>query len=360
MGSAVKKLRGTAAAVASWNVNAPASNFLNKLEEGIKEVSIESIITSEPFISLFIIRDDVYSAVLHSIKEHGYDKAQPLIVWREKNILIDGHTRLKAAKEMGIKHISIIEKSFADEEAALDYVYKLQFARRNLKDGELMHLAKKTLERYKKSYGEGGKADYLSKRFVGLSVGKAKKLIAILDNASGEELDEILKENVTINFAYENLKMVRPNHFQKDKISLNISPKDEETLEIEGIEEYAEAEPRAKPVESKLVDSPKATEPAAEEQTFEYYKECGVDDKVNKHDEFVEVKSDETSIELMNSEPSINVSYSILNDDSTVTGNTAIFINGEPSVVFLNSALFPIIGDSVISLIKSVYKSQKG
>jgi ParB-like chromosome segregation protein Spo0J len=79
----------------------PVLEIIGRDYEQVREVPIDEVIIGEPFVNLFFIRDDVYTAILHSIKEHGYDKAQPLIVWRENNILIDGHTRLEAAKKMG-------------------------------------------------------------------------------------------------------------------------------------------------------------------------------------------------------------------------------------------------------------------
>jgi ParB-like chromosome segregation protein Spo0J len=129
----------------------PVLEIIGRDYEEVREVPIDEIKTGRPFVELFAIKDDVYEAILSSIKESGYDKAQPLIVWRQQDILIDGHTRLKAAREEGIKnldYIPIIEKSFDSEEAALDYMYRLQFARRNIKDGELVQLAMAALEKY--------------------------------------------------------------------------------------------------------------------------------------------------------------------------------------------------------------------
>jgi ParB-like chromosome segregation protein Spo0J len=193
----------------------PVLAIIGREDEQVRELPVDEIKTGEPFIGLLPIRDEVYEAILSSIKEHGYDKAQPVILWKERGMLIDGHTRLKAAKEAGIEYIPVINKPFGDEEAALDYVYKLQFARRNIRDGELIILAQKALEKYEKRYGEGGKPEYLAKKFPGLSVAKAKQMISVIANAAKEELDEILEERSTINTLYENLKMARTSHFDK-------------------------------------------------------------------------------------------------------------------------------------------------
>jgi hypothetical protein len=76
-----------------------------------------------------------------------------------------------------------------------------------------MQLAISALKRYKKSYGEGEKPEYLAKRFTGLSVGRAARIIAVINNATAAQLANIAKENITINSVYENLKRVSTNPF---------------------------------------------------------------------------------------------------------------------------------------------------
>jgi hypothetical protein len=230
----------------SFKRDNPVLKIIGRDYEEVREVPIGEINVGSPFVDLFSIKEEVYKAIFNSIKENGYDKAQPLIVWKESNLLIDGHTRLKAAREAKdagtdkLDHIPIIEKSFASEENALDYVYKLQFARRNVKDSELILLAKKALEKYTKSYGEGGKPEYLAKRFIGLSVGKASKVITVLDNATEAQIAEIINETITLNALYEKLKRVRPNPFEGDKNSL-IMPEEAENI-VDGKEETVEGQ----------------------------------------------------------------------------------------------------------------------
>uniref|UniRef100_A0A7V6A4T9 Thiamine phosphate synthase/TenI domain-containing protein n=1 Tax=Desulfobacca acetoxidans TaxID=60893 RepID=A0A7V6A4T9_9BACT len=37
----------------------------------------------------------------------GYDPSQPIIVWDEGQVVIDGHTRIKAAQEAGASYVNI-------------------------------------------------------------------------------------------------------------------------------------------------------------------------------------------------------------------------------------------------------------
>jgi ParB family chromosome partitioning protein len=209
MGTVVKKLRGmaTGSGVRDWNVNAPApaSKFLNRLEEGIKKVGIESVKTAEPFISLLPIRDEVLAAITDNMRIKGYDQSQPLIIWKERGVLVDGHTRLTAAKAVGIETVPVVNASFSGEGEAISYMLQIQFSRRNIKDGELVRLAKKMLRGYNKA-ADGSKADYLTNKFIGLSATKAKKIYFIAENAGDVELKELDEDNITINKLFNSIK----------------------------------------------------------------------------------------------------------------------------------------------------------
>jgi ParB family chromosome partitioning protein len=324
----------------------PVLTIIGREDEQVRELPVDEIKTGEPFVSLLPIRDEIYQAILSSIKEHGYDKAQPLILWKERDILIDGHTRLKAAKEAGIEYIPVIDKPCKDEEAALDYVYKLQFARRNIRDGELVILAQKALEKYEKRYGEGGKADYLSKKFVGLSVGKAKKLIAVLDNASEVQMAEISEDNVTITAVYKNLKMVHVNHFDKP-IENNIDVHDEE-LKMVHVNHFQEDKnsPNIVPKE----------ESGSIKRPFQEYKADRIvqiesDDAADeRRDEIQEVDEADNEKEIMPDE-------SAATDGSVYIRGATIYISDDPAVIFVNEEIFSRFGKQILSLIAGYCES---
>ena len=193
-----------------------ARKFLSKdtEEDTAKYIAPENIQTAEPFKSLFAINEDVYAAILTSMQTNGYDESQPVILWKEKNLLIDGHTRHKAAIETDQKQIPYIEKSFANEEEALEYMYRIQFHRRNITDGELLPLAQTALQKYEKKYGAGSKAEFLTKRFAGLSLAKAKRLAVVIEEAGNGNIQDIIEGKKTIYETYANI-----NDSKKDKNS---------------------------------------------------------------------------------------------------------------------------------------------
>ncbi len=170
----------------------------------------DEVVTAEPFEGLFAMRDDVLTALRDDMVANGFNPLCPLVLWHGGHnglsVLIDGHTRLAAAKAAELDNVYVAYATFRDEEAALDYVYRTQFARRNVTDAELITLAQKALERYVKQYGQGSKADYLVKRFPTLSLTKAKRIYYLVENASKEDLKGIAHGEITINHLHESMK----------------------------------------------------------------------------------------------------------------------------------------------------------
>ena len=64
-----------------------------------------------------------------SIDEDGV--LNPLVVWKGRNVLVDGYYRYMYCHEKGIP-FDIVEKEFADETAVVLWVVRQQLARRNL------------------------------------------------------------------------------------------------------------------------------------------------------------------------------------------------------------------------------------
>lgn len=197
----------------------PVLSIIGELENENKgqEILIEDIRTGEPFVSLFPIREELLAAITESMKTGGFDPSQPLIIWEEQEILLDGHTRLQAAKAAGLDRVPTIKVSLQNEEAALDYMYRLQFSRRNIKDSELIVIAQNVMKQYVKNYGKGGKPEFLAGKLPGLSAGKAARLISVLERATSEQLAAITDENATINSIYKDLKKTHVSPFEEDK-----------------------------------------------------------------------------------------------------------------------------------------------
>uniref|UniRef100_A0A6M3ILD5 ParB-like N-terminal domain-containing protein n=1 Tax=viral metagenome TaxID=1070528 RepID=A0A6M3ILD5_9ZZZZ len=116
----------------------------------MKKIAIDKIYTADPFQGLFPVKQDVFDAIRDDMRDFGYDDSQPIIVWKSKGLVIDGHTRLKAAKELGLTEVYISEKEFQDEDEALAYAIHNQRDRRNLTDADLLRCVRIVDERKKK------------------------------------------------------------------------------------------------------------------------------------------------------------------------------------------------------------------
>jgi hypothetical protein len=119
---------------------------MNEENEQIKKVDIDSLKMTPPFESLFPLDTETYkqtySMVYVNIDLMGLDKTQPIIVWKGKNIVIDGHTRLRAALQKGIKEVWVIEKDFLNDDDAIQYAVHLQRDRRKLTDADIFQMVR--------------------------------------------------------------------------------------------------------------------------------------------------------------------------------------------------------------------------
>jgi hypothetical protein len=64
---------------------------------------------------------------------------EPLVVWKETKILLDGHNRAAICARLGVVP-PVVERSFADRDAARNWMIDTQFARRNLSSKQASYL----------------------------------------------------------------------------------------------------------------------------------------------------------------------------------------------------------------------------
>ena len=123
------------------------------------------IIQIDPEIEALIpsLKYDEQSKLRESIKEEGC--RDPLVIWKDHNILLDGHNRHAICQELGIQ-FKTVELDFSDKDHAKLWVLKNQLGRRNLSDfqfkllvGQEYELEKKVKGRPKSSTGELRQSD---------------------------------------------------------------------------------------------------------------------------------------------------------------------------------------------------------
>lgn len=170
-----------------------------------KLVLIEKIEIYEKFQKLFSMDLDVLERIKESLKEKGFDEKQGgLHVWKKDGhlYLIDGYTRLRACKEVGITMVPISEHCFDSEEDAYRYAISLQVNRRNLDSANLLKNVSFLLGTDFVQNYEGSKAEIISD-YLKISKRTAQRAIYVEKNATDEEKEMIDNHQFTVNKVYD-------------------------------------------------------------------------------------------------------------------------------------------------------------
>ena len=182
-----------------------------------KPVRISEIVIDPEISQIFKIHDKVLLEIQEKIMKFGYDKSQPVVVWKGQNILVDGHTRLAAAKEAGLDEIPTVEKEFESREAAVLYTFERQVLRRNLTGPEILKAAQ-MIPDGRNEYGKGRAAEQLAQR-IGVSSTTIYQARAVLKEASEEDLQAIQDGDMSIKAAYN--KVTAPKKTNKPDVEFS-------------------------------------------------------------------------------------------------------------------------------------------
>ncbi|MFA7184721.1 MAG: ParB N-terminal domain-containing protein [Victivallales bacterium] len=175
---------------------------------------IDDIKTASPFRDLFPVRKRVLDDIMWDMRKNGYDNSQPLVLWKDHgNVIIDGHTRLSAAKKANIYQIPALFKAFSDEEAALKYAISCQRNRRNLSDSELVACVVELDKRRDKNTnlkqncteapcGASGKSAKETAELLGINHRKVERIRTVMDNADDKIKEMVKTGRMTVNSAY--------------------------------------------------------------------------------------------------------------------------------------------------------------
>ena len=191
---------------------------------------IDEIKVHPSFQNLFSIDDDLVAEIAENIKINGYDKSQPIHIWKEQNIPIDGHTRLAAAKTAGMFEIPVYEHSFPDERSALLYAYSLQLNRRNLSDADLVSAVQKYIELGGKT--KKGRLREILAAKTGTSPATIARVMAVAKNTEASNAIKTGKSSVN-----EEYKKLMGKKHPESKKSTNIPPSSSITVDATTIKD---------------------------------------------------------------------------------------------------------------------------
>lgn len=168
--------------------------------------------TAEPFRSLFQRSPTMVETIAADMRANGFDLAYPIVTWN--GVVVDGNTRLAAAKAAGLDDIPGVDHHFPDETAALEYAIRSQVHRRNLTEKELFR-CQGELDKLKdmgrppaKEVAQGcatsdpGKSAVTTAATLGVSPRKVEQMRTVRARATPEVRAAVESGDMTINAAY--------------------------------------------------------------------------------------------------------------------------------------------------------------
>lgn len=108
-----------------------------EVNENLALASAEDLQVRPPFSDLFPVQAATRDIIAASMSRDGYDASKPIGIWRQQNVVVDGHTRRLAALKANVE-VVVFFHDFADEQAALEYAIASQRNRRNLTEIEIV------------------------------------------------------------------------------------------------------------------------------------------------------------------------------------------------------------------------------
>lgn len=121
------------------------------------QVDPKQLEIASPYKDLFPLNNaegkNRISVLAESMRSEGFLKCYPIAVWN--GVVIDGHTRLAAAKRARLGAVECTWMDFKDEDAALEFAIRAQRNRRNLTEADILRCIE-ALDR-RKTKAEAGK-----------------------------------------------------------------------------------------------------------------------------------------------------------------------------------------------------------
>ena len=199
------------------------------MNEIVEIMTTSEITIRSPFKDFFSINPIILGSIEDDMRKYGYDASAPIRVWEKGNVVIDGHTRLQAAKNIGLKEGFVCRFEFDDEKEAVDYAIHNQRDRRNLTDAEIFRCVEavdKKIGRWPQNQDikvqlnfdskdidiiEDAKKSYIlscdkTAKTIGIAPSAVKRARVILDSNNEQIKQEVRKGEKSIHAASEEIK----------------------------------------------------------------------------------------------------------------------------------------------------------
>jgi len=170
----------------------------------VKMFPINEIKIDPEIAGIFKISDKVLKKLQEQIENFGYNEEEPVVIWKGKNILVDGRTRYTASKNAKLEKIPVFEKEFENREAALLYTFQRQVMRRNLTGAEILTAVQTIKGRKEHNDGTGRAAENLAED-LGVSAATVYEAIKIQREGTPEDLKAVKKGEKSIKKVYNEI-----------------------------------------------------------------------------------------------------------------------------------------------------------
>ena len=131
--------------------------------KGLAAMDADDIIIDPEFEALLPFTDSTEDALLEQAVVDAGGALDPLVLWGDSNVLIDGHRRLKICKKHGLPFTTSREPLASREEVTVWMLFK-QLGRRNVRDHARPRLVRKLYDRIKdgRKKCDGNAADVIA------------------------------------------------------------------------------------------------------------------------------------------------------------------------------------------------------
>jgi hypothetical protein len=189
---------------------------------------INDIVFDPIFENFLPINNDDDESITNSMKKEGFWSHHPVVVWKEKNCLIDGNTRVKCAMKSKIKKVPVVILSFKDVIEAKAFAYREQMNRRDTTDA--IRLSKLISDDIFKSASNLNKA---VREYLNVGKTKANQLIKIAKCDDDKIKSLVMSGAMTVNVAWSKLdKDINKNPY-KYKPSVPPEPKSAQVVPVD-------------------------------------------------------------------------------------------------------------------------------
>jgi len=168
-----------------------------------KNVRIADIVIDPEISKIFQVNEKLVEEIYQKILSFGYDESQPVVLQKGTMTILDGHTRLAAAKKAGLEEIPVVEKEFEDREEAILYTYERQALRRNLTGAEVIMVAQMLIAQGRKKRDNTGRAAEQFAERINVGASLIYHAQAIIKSGNEEVIEAVKNGEMSITEGYK-------------------------------------------------------------------------------------------------------------------------------------------------------------